>query len=174
MLSCDICSVLDYTHSFDNKLRDSILVSRVWKSHTKRLAPFLVAAFTPYRLPLFLSQDHRSKWLITDLHRAEGSHVYTYERGLSGGLKVSSFLKRIFRVPRATERYSVPPTSRCHFAARLYRARGLRKCSYEGWRGKAVVRGRLQARVVSTRVALRLAAAPFRSREIARYRRWPA
>lgn len=95
---------------------------------------------------------------------------------LSGGLKVSSFLKRIFRVPRATEQYSVPPTSRCHFAARLYRARGLRKCSYEGWRGKVVVRGRLQARVVSARVALRLAQRRFaveRSRDtVAGRRKW--
>lgn len=165
---------MTYIHSLDNKFRDLILVSRVWKSHTKRFAPFLVVAFIPYRLPLFLSQDHRSKWLITDLHRAEGSHVYMHEGGLSGGLKVSSFLKRIFRVPRATERYLVPPTSRCHFAARLYRARGLRKCSYEGWRGKAVVRVACKPGLYQLAWLYWLAAAPFRSREIARYRRWPA
>jgi len=74
-----------------------------------------VAASTP-------SRDHRPKWLITDLHRAEGSYIYTNEGGLSGGLKVSSFLKRIFRVPRATERYSVPQRC-CHFAARFYRGK---------------------------------------------------
>lgn len=34
------------------------------------------------------------------------------------GLKVSSLLKRMFRVPRATERHSVPSiVALCHFAA---------------------------------------------------------
>lgn len=162
-------SVRSFASKFKVNLEDSSLFSWVWKSHAKGSAPSLVAisALVAASTP---SRDHRPKWLITDLHRAERSHVFTYEGGLSGGLKVSSFLKRIFRVPRATERYSVPRRC-CHFAARLAQE----GCVSVAMRDDEAVRGCLLAHSWAglLQLAWLYGAAPFR-REIARYRRWSA